>query len=72
MRDNPKTVLGVLGGVFLALLLFAILAGGGMMGGMGGMASGGGMSGASFVLLFWGLVVALMVGLAALVLRGLR
>lgn len=76
MRDNLKTVLGVLGGVFLALLLFATLASGRMMGGMGEMAGGGmmdgGMSGALFMLLFWGLVVALVAGLAALVLRSLR
>lgn len=77
MRNNTKVLLWVLGGALLILLLFAGLMGsmggmgstmgGGMMGGMGAMMGGGmmggGMIGMLFMLLFWGLVIALLVTL---------
>ncbi len=67
MRANTKVILGILGGVLggalLVLLLFAALVGGETMGGMGSMMNGNmmgdGMVGMLFMLLFWGLLIAL-------------
>ena len=69
MSDALKVHLGALGGVLLVLLLVDGFSGGGMgygmMGGMGLMMSGGmmggGMIGTLFMLLFWGLLIALTI-----------
>ncbi len=55
MRDSPRTVLGILGEALLVLPLFSTLAGGGMMGGMGEMASVS-VFGLLFTLLFVALI----------------
>ena len=70
MSDGLKVLLGALGGALLVLLLVGGFSGVGgmgygMMGGMGNMMSGGmmgsGMIGALLMLLFWGLLIALIV-----------
>lgn len=59
MGNAAKKVLpGALAGIALALLLV-----GSFSGGVGSMMSVG-LPGASFMLLFWGLVIALIVGLS--------
>jgi hypothetical protein len=65
MSDGLKVLLGALGGALLVLLLVGGFSGGGgmgygIMGGMGHMMSGG-MIGILFMLLFWGLLIALSV-----------
>lgn len=57
-----KAVLAVLVGALFALLLVAAFSSGGMMGGVGSK-MGRGVVGRLFMLLFWGLVVALLVTL---------
>lgn len=61
MRDSLKVLLGVLGGAVLVLLLISAFAGDGVGSMMGGGMIGGGMVGMLFMLLFWGLILALIV-----------
>ena len=70
MSDGLKILLCALGRALVVLLLVAGFSGGGgmgygMMGGLGSMMSGGmmgaGIIGILFMLLFWGLLIALIV-----------
>lgn len=71
MNRNISAILGGLAVVFVGLLLLATFVGAGMMGGTGQMMSGGmmggGVVGLLFMLLFWGVFVALIVGMVRLV-----
>lgn len=65
MNNDARTILGIVVVGLFILILFAIFAGGGMMGGMGRMM--GGAVGLLFMLLFWGLLVALIVAVVFLI-----
>ena len=58
MSDSLKILLGVLAGTIVVLLFVSRLGGGGMMGGMGSMMSGG-----LFGMLFWAVLVTLPIAL---------
>jgi uncharacterized membrane protein len=63
-----EDLLGVLAGAIIVLLFVSTLGGGGMMGGMGSMMSGGMMGSGLFgmlALLFWAVLVALLISLVA-------
>ncbi len=70
MNRNISAVLGGLAAVFVVLTLLAVFTGAGTMGGMGQMMNGGMMGGGAmgllFMLLFWGVFVALIVGVVRL------
>lgn len=80
MNDAAKVLLGVLGGLTLLLVVFPTLAslvmGGGMMGGMGQMMGGGmfgsGFIGLLFMVLFWGLVIALIAAFVVWIVKQLQ
>ena len=67
MGDSLKILLGFLAGTIVVLLFVSTLGGGGTMGGMGSMMSGGmiggGLFGMLFALLFWAVLVALLIAL---------
>ncbi|MDQ3637413.1 MAG: hypothetical protein M3426_05395 [Actinomycetota bacterium] len=69
--NNARTVLTVAVAGLVLLILLAAFTGSRMMGGMGQMMSGGMMGGGAigllFMLLFWGLFIALIVGVVLLI-----
>ncbi|MGB3632775.1 MAG: hypothetical protein WA982_01915 [Rubrobacteraceae bacterium] len=69
MNDSAKVLLAVVGGLVLLLLLGIFTGGGGMMG--AGMMGGFGV-GWLFMLLFWGLLIAMVVGLVVFVVNQIQ